>query len=37
LEEQAIVAVIDKYENDSVLIRHLVDFNETEVFSRDLP
>jgi len=37
LEEEAIVAVVDKYENDSVLITHLVGFGETDVFSRGTP
>lgn len=37
LEEAAIVNVIDKYGNDSVLITHLVDFGDTEVFSRGEP
>lgn len=37
LEKQAIVDVIDRYANDSVLITHLVGLEESEVFSRDLP
>jgi hypothetical protein len=37
LEEQVIRKVIDTYANDSVLITHLVDLEESEVFSRDLP
>lgn len=37
LEEATIVEVINKYENDSVLITHLVGFSETEVFSRVVP
>ncbi len=37
LEKAAIVDVVDKYENDAILITHLVGFAETEVFSRDRP
>ncbi len=37
LEKQVIDDVIDKYENDSVLITHLVKFDENEVFNRDRP
>jgi hypothetical protein len=37
LEKEAIVEVVDKYENDTVLITHLVGFQESEVFSRDRP
>jgi hypothetical protein len=37
LEKEAIVKVVDKYENDSILITHLVGFQESEVFSRDRP
>ena len=37
LEKQVIDDVIDKYENDSALITHLVRFDETEVFTRDQP
>lgn len=37
LEKEAIIEVIDKYENDAVLITHLVGYTETEVFSRDRP
>jgi hypothetical protein len=37
LEKTAIAEVIDRYENDSVLITHLVGFDETEVFSRGQP
>lgn len=37
LERRAIVEVVDKYGDDSVLITHLVGFGESEVFSRDLP
>lgn len=37
LGKSAIVEVIDRHENDSVLITHLVGFDETEVFSRGEP
>ncbi|BBO78460.1 hypothetical protein DSCW_58770 [Desulfosarcina widdelii] len=37
LEKSAIAEVIDRYENDSVLITHLVGFDEAEVFSRGEP
>lgn len=37
LDEAAIVEVIDRYENDSVLITHLIGFGEEEVFSRGVP
>jgi hypothetical protein len=37
LEKEAIIEVIDKYKNDTLLITHLVGFSETEVFSRDRP
>lgn len=37
LEKQAIVDVVDKYGNDSVLVTRLVGIGESEVFSRDLP
>ena len=37
LEKAAIAEVVDKYENDSILITHLVGFQESEVFSRDRP
>jgi hypothetical protein len=37
LQKEAIVEVVDKYENDTILITHLVGKQETEVFSRDRP
>jgi hypothetical protein len=37
LEKAAIAEAVDQYENDTVLITHLVGFAETEVFSRDRP
>jgi len=37
LTKEAIVDVVDRYENDTILITHLVGFAETEVFSRDRP
>ena len=37
LEKEAIVEVVDRYDNDSILITHLAGFEETEVFSRDRP
>lgn len=37
LEREAIVAVVDKYKNDTILITHLVGIEESEVFSRDRP
>jgi hypothetical protein len=37
LEKEAIVAVIDRYENDAILITRLVGYGETEVFSRGRP
>ena len=37
LEKQAIVDVVDKNGNDSVLITHLVGLDESEAFNRDLP
>ncbi|MEE4113562.1 MAG: hypothetical protein V2I40_12160 [Desulfobacteraceae bacterium] len=37
LEKEAIIRVVDKYENDAILITHLVGMEETEVFSRDRP
>jgi len=37
LKKSAIVEVIDRYENDSVLITRLVGFDENEVFSRGEP
>jgi hypothetical protein len=37
LEKEAIVEVVDRYDNDSILITNLVGFEETEVFSRDRP
>lgn len=37
LEKAAIIEVVDNYENDSILITHLVGMEETEVFSRDRP
>lgn len=37
LEKEAIIEVVDKYENDTILITHLVGMEETEVFSRDRP
>lgn len=35
LDEAAILKIIEKYGNDSVLITHPVAYDETEVFSRD--
>jgi hypothetical protein len=35
LEKAAIIEVVDKYENDTILITHIVGMSETEVFSRD--
>jgi hypothetical protein len=37
LKKEAIVDVVDRYGNDSILITHIVGFEETEVFSRDRP
>jgi hypothetical protein len=37
LEKADILAVLEKYENDTVVITHLVGFRESEVFSRDRP
>jgi hypothetical protein len=37
LEKEAIIEVVDKYENDAILITHLVGMEESEVFSRDRP
>jgi hypothetical protein len=37
LEKEAIVEVLDQHENDTILITNLVEFGETEVFSRDRP
>jgi hypothetical protein len=37
LEKEAIIEVVDMYENDSILITHLVGMSETEVFSRGRP
>ena len=37
LKKEAILEVVDKYENETVLITHLVGMSETEVFSRDRP
>lgn len=37
LEKEAIIEVLDKYENETLLITHLVGMEETEVFSRDRP
>ena len=37
LEKADIVAAIDKYENDTIVITHLVGIEESEVFSRDRP
>ncbi len=37
LEKEDIVDVVDKYENDSILITRIVGMQETEVFSRDRP
>ena len=37
LEKEAIVEIVDKYENDSILITHVVGMEESEVFSRDRP
>jgi hypothetical protein len=37
LEKEAIIEVVDKYENDTILITRLVGYGETEVFSRGRP
>ena len=37
LEKEDIIEVVDKYENDAILITHVVGMEETEVFSRDRP
>jgi hypothetical protein len=37
LDKEAILQVVDKHENDAILITNLVEFGETEVFSRDRP
>ena len=37
LQKETIIEVVDKYENDTILITHLVGKKETEVFSRDRP
>jgi hypothetical protein len=37
LEKEAIIAVVDNYENDAILITHLVGMEASEVFSRDRP
>ena len=37
LEKEAIIEVVDKYENDAILITRIVGMQETEVFSRDRP
>jgi hypothetical protein len=37
LEKEAIVEVADKYENDTILITHVVGMEESEVFSRGRP
>ena len=37
LEKETIVEVVDKYQNDAILITHIVGMKETEVFSRDRP
>ena len=37
LEKEAIVEIVDKYENDTILITHVVGMEESEVFSRDRP
>lgn len=37
LQKEAIIEVVDKYENDTILITHLLGKEETEVFSRDMP
>lgn len=37
LEKEAIIEVVDKYENDSILITRLVGMSDTEVFSRGRP
>ena len=37
LKKEAIIEIVDAYENDTILITHLVEFGETEVFSRDRP
>ncbi len=35
LDKEALIEVVDKYENDTILITHIVEYGETEVFSRD--
>ena len=37
LEKEAIVEIVDKYENDAILITHVVGMEVSEVFSRDRP
>ncbi len=37
LEKEAIIEVVDKYENDAILITRLVGMTDTEVFSRGRP
>jgi hypothetical protein len=37
LEKEAIVEVAEKYDNDTILITHLVGLEDSEVFSRDRP
>ncbi len=37
LEKADLAELVDKYENDAILITHLVGFEEREVFSRDRP
>jgi hypothetical protein len=37
LKKEAIVEVVDAYENDAILLTHLLGYEESEVFSRDRP
>ena len=37
LEKEAIIEVVDKYQNDAILITRLVGMTDTEVFSRGRP
>lgn len=37
LKKEAIVEVVDAYENDTILLTHLLGYEESEVFSRDRP
>ena len=37
LDKEDIIEIVDKYENDTILITQLVGMSETEVFSRDRP